>query len=62
MCYTDVNILKQMRMHMFAEMEQKLTENYVSSNAQIKKASGIKEMPVRANDGPMLSLESLKNN
>ena len=30
---------------------QKLTENYVVSNAKIKAALGIKEMPVRAKDG-----------
>ena len=30
---------------------QKLTENYVVSNAKIKAALGMKEMPVRAVDG-----------
>ena len=30
---------------------QKLTENYVVSNAKIKAALGMKEMPVRAKDG-----------
>ena len=30
---------------------QKLTENYVSSNAKIKKALGVDRMPVRAKDG-----------
>lgn len=30
---------------------QKLTENYVVSNAKIKAALGIEQMPVRAKDG-----------
>ena len=29
----------------------KLTENYVASNAKIKKALGIERMPIRAKDG-----------
>lgn len=33
------------------ERIQKLTENYVSSNAKIKKALGINQLPVRAKDG-----------
>ena len=33
------------------ERLQKLTENYVSSNAKIKKALGVENMPVRAKDG-----------
>lgn len=33
------------------ERLQKLTENYVSSNAKIKKALGIEKLPVRAKDG-----------
>lgn len=33
------------------ERLQKLTENYVSSNAKIKRALGIEELPVRAKDG-----------
>ena len=33
------------------ERLQKLTENYVSSNAKIKRALGIKQLPVRAKDG-----------
>ena len=37
---------------------QKLTENYVVSNAKIKAALGIDRMPVRAKDGP---IETIKN-
>ena len=33
------------------ERLQKLTENYVSSNAKIKKALGVEKLPVRAKDG-----------
>ena len=33
------------------ERLRKLTENYVSSNAKIKKALGVEELPVRAKDG-----------
>ena len=33
------------------ERLQKLTENYVVSNAKLKHALGIKNMPVRAEDG-----------
>ena len=37
---------------------QKLTENYVVSNAKIKAALGMKEMPVRANDGLRETIKS----
>ena len=37
---------------------QKLTENYVVSNAKIKVALGIKEMPVRAKDGLRETIKS----
>lgn len=37
---------------------QKLTENYVVSNAKIKKALGIQQMPVRAKDGLMDTIRS----
>ena len=37
---------------------QKLTENYVVSNAKIKDALGIKEMPVRAKDGLRETIKS----
>lgn len=37
---------------------QKLTENYVVSNAKIKAALGIDKMPVRAKDGLIATIES----
>ena len=37
---------------------QKLTENYVVSNAKIKSTLGIKEMPVRAKDGLRETIKS----
>ena len=40
------------------ERLQKLTENYVSSNAKIKKALGIEQLPVRAKDGLMKTIRS----
>lgn len=40
------------------ERFQKLTENYVSSNAKIKKALGIKELPVKAKDGLVKTIKS----
>ena len=43
-----------------SERLQKLTENYVSSNAKIKKALGIEKMPVRAKDGLAKSLKSFQ--
>ena len=39
---------------------QKLTENYVSSNAKIKNALGIDRMPVNARDGLLQTLKSFK--
>lgn len=39
---------------------QKLTENYVSSNAKIKKALGIEELPVRAKDGLFKTIQSFQ--
>lgn len=42
------------------ERLQKLTENYVSSNAKIKKALGIDKMPVDARTGLQRTLESFK--
>lgn len=39
---------------------QKLTENYVSSNAKIKKALGIEKMPVDTREGLKFTLESFK--
>ena len=40
------------------ERLQKLTENYVSSNAKIKVALGIDELPVRAKDGLIKTIKS----
>lgn len=40
------------------ERLQKLTENYVSSNAKIKKALGIEKLPVRARDGLRETIKS----
>ncbi|MBR2443421.1 MAG: NAD-dependent epimerase/dehydratase family protein [Rikenellaceae bacterium] len=42
------------------ERLQKLTENYVVSNAKIKKAVGVNELPMRAEDGIMKTLKSFK--
>ncbi len=42
------------------ERLQKLTENYVSSNAKIKKALGVDNMPVNAREGLKVTLESFK--
>lgn len=41
-----------------AERLQKLTENYVSSNAKIKKALGVDKLPVRAKDGLTKTIKS----
>lgn len=43
------------------ERLRKLTENYVSSNAKIKQALGIGELPVRAKDGLMRTIKSFKS-
>ena len=43
-----------------AERLQKLTENYVSSNAKIKKALGVEHLPVRAKDGLMMTIKSFE--
>lgn len=40
---------------------QKLTENYISSNAKIKKALGVEKMPVDARAGLQRTLESFAN-
>lgn len=39
---------------------QKLTENYVSSNAKIKSVLGVDRMPVSARDGLQRTLESFR--
>ncbi len=40
---------------------QKLTENYVSSNAKIKKALGVEKMPVNAREGLKVTLDSFND-
>ena len=42
------------------ERLQKLTENYVSSNAKIKNALGIEQLPVRAKDGLAMTIKSFE--
>lgn len=42
------------------ERLQKLTENYVSSNAKIKKALGVEQLPVRAKDGLTKTIKSFE--
>lgn len=42
------------------ERLRKLTENYISSNAKIKKALGVERMPVDAREGLKVTLESFK--
>lgn len=42
------------------ERLQKLTEDYISSNAKIKTALGVENMPVAARDGLMKTLNSFK--
>lgn len=42
------------------ERLRKLTEDYVSSNAKIKKALGVEKMPVDAREGLKVTLESFK--
>ena len=39
---------------------QKLTENYISSNAKIKAALGVEKMPVEAREGLQVTLDSFK--
>lgn len=42
------------------ERLRKLTENYISSNAKIKKALGVERMPVDAREGLKVTLEAFK--
>ena len=42
------------------ERLQKLTENYVCSNAKIKKALGVEQLPVRAKDGLKMTIKSFE--
>ncbi|MBR5542310.1 MAG: NAD-dependent epimerase/dehydratase family protein [Bacteroides sp.] len=44
-----------------SERLRKLTENYVVSNAKIKKALGIEKMPIRAKEGLKLTIQSFQN-
>ncbi len=44
------------------ERLRKLTENYVSSNAKIKKALGVEKLPVRAKDGLRDTIKSFAKN
>ena len=43
-----------------SERLRKLTETYISSNAKIKKALGVENMPVNAREGLKVTLESFK--
>ena len=43
------------------ERLQKLTENYVSSNAKIKRALGIKQLPTKAKDGLAKTIKSFNS-
>ena len=43
-----------------SERLRKLTENYISSNAKIKKALGVEKMPVDARKGLKVTLESFR--
>ena len=43
-----------------SERLRKLTEDYISSNAKIKKALGIKELPVRAKEGLQRTINTFK--
>ena len=43
------------------ERLRKLTENYVVSNAKIKKAIGVEKMPVKATAGLKKTIMSFKN-
>ena len=43
------------------ERLQKLTENYISSNAKIKKALGIEKLPVRAKEGLKKTIQSFNS-
>jgi len=42
------------------ERLRKLTENYVVSNAKIKRALGIEKMPVSAKEGMRKTLDSFR--
>lgn len=44
-----------------SERLRKLTENYISSNAKIKKALGVEKMPVSAREGLKITLQSFRS-
>lgn len=50
-----------LRLPLNPERLRKLTENYVVSNAKIKSALGIRQMPIRAKDGLILTIRSFKD-
>lgn len=54
------NIGSKLHLPLNPERLQKLTENYVSSNAKIKKALGIDSLPVRAKDGLTKTIKSFE--
>ena len=54
------NIGGKLHLPLNPERLQKLTENYVSSNAKIKKALGIDSLPVRAKDGLTKTIKSFE--
>ena len=49
-----------LRLPLNPERLRKLTENYISSNAKIKKALGVEKMPVGAKDGLKVTLDSFR--
>ena len=49
-----------LRLPLNPERLRKLTENYISSNAKIKKALGVEKMPVDARKGLAKTLDSFK--
>ncbi len=51
-----------LRLPLNSERLRKLTENYISSNAKIKAALGVKKMPVEAKEGLRRTLETFKEN
>lgn len=50
-----------LRLPLNPERLRKLTENYVVSNTKIKSALGIRQMPIRAKDGLILTIRSFKD-
>lgn len=44
-----------------SERLRKLTENYISSNAKIKKALGVDKLPIEAKDGLIRTIKSFQN-